>query len=1134
MKKKKLSVALLALLSATPLTAQNSYTVYPIPQEQVAGTEKVSFTNAVTIVAESGIDSYTVDRAKSVLEDHGLTATVSAEPSTTGSNVYLGINGSTGTADKKADDAELQRTVFTKENKYDHHALALFNDGGHAAVVIIGENTDATFYGLATLEQILDNGISGLASVKIYDYADQKSRGLVEGYYGYPYSVDVKKDLMRFMMRYKMNTYLYGAKSDPYHSNYWKNPYPTSITAEQKKNGWLSQDMIKDITATSHQTKVNFIWAIHPGTDFINSSTVVNDIMTKYNNMYKLGVRQFAVFVDDVGVPTSDADLKTNADHLSQLQQALEAKYNKNYTEASDTVRPLHFVPQVYCSNFASADVRKKFFGALSATPSYVTIYTTGNGVWSVPNSSDLLTVKNDLGRNVQWWWNYPCNDNADGQIYTMDMYSNFYDLPSVNSNATLPTQLNNGLGIVSNPMQEGEVSKTALFSVADYAWNNAKFNNQTSWEASYKAVLPGNTAAQEAYRYLALYLRYNDPDALNTLISQFKQNGSSSELISLMKEISAKCDVLIALKDSQVDGEKLLYTDLAPWLLKLKAMAEITEGLLGTAASHESGNTEVWEKYINEIQRVAALSTAEEFKAYALEGMGNSISTSVRPSQPCQRYLLGFIDYLKSNSMDGFFPEKVSMKAPASFSNVEGLKGTVSNTTNITITQTKPFVLNHGEYIGTKLVQPQLVKSITVADTLLANHSVVMSADGKTWTRITQHITYPTSYVRYVGVVNDKETPVTLKLVVSSIKITLPDKTTVRETTIPSGDIYNNMTKDKMTDKDYSTFVCLKRNQQSGDAYTLKLNKQQPIKNVRIGMGTTNQDYMKVGKVQISTDGEKWTNLNVKGTTTSDFTMDLKQVVPISDEVSICDFDGKDQEALYVRLYLSTPNTSKWLRLYEIEVNGTSAYVEPRCTDEYGTQLTQTDDADASTSTEGMGGQQMTYRFQELSLLKSVTLYNDPETTKTAKIEVTQDGSSWTSVGTFSSSIQDVDLSTMSDAIALRVTWTGNTTPAIYEIVENADENHSPVVTEIESVNGGNSSAADKATLTFKDGHLTANSAQGINHIDVYDTAGRLVFSLKSDKVQTVNVPVSHVNGSTLIVRLTLSDGTNQSFKVR
>lgn len=113
----------------------------------------------------------------------------------------------------------------------------------------------------------------------IDDYADQRQRGIVEGYYGYPYSVAVKKDLMRYMMRLKMNTYLYGAKSDPYHSSNWKEAYPASITEEQERGGWLSQDMVRKLAEESQQTKVNFIWAIHPGNNFVGSGTVVSDIM---------------------------------------------------------------------------------------------------------------------------------------------------------------------------------------------------------------------------------------------------------------------------------------------------------------------------------------------------------------------------------------------------------------------------------------------------------------------------------------------------------------------------------------------------------------------------------------------------------------------------------------------------------------------------------------------------------------------------------------------------------------------------------------------------------------------------------------------------------------------------------------
>ena len=285
-------------MAGTPtLYADQVYTIYPIPQEQIAGVGTVSLSTTVNIVCDEYIDQYTKDRATEVLKEKGIAATFSDQAKSGQTNLYLAVSGSKGPADRKAEDMGIDRAVLSREGKFDRHIVSLSADGTDARIVILGENTDAVFYGLASLEQMLDGGTASLACVTINDYADQQSRGLVEGYYGYPYSVAVKKDLMKFMARYKLNTYLYGAKSDPYHSGYWQDPYPTSITAQQEKNGWLTQEMFKELTAQAHASKVNFIWAIHPG---LNTKTDqnVNQVFSKFQLMYDLGVRQFAVFTD--------------------------------------------------------------------------------------------------------------------------------------------------------------------------------------------------------------------------------------------------------------------------------------------------------------------------------------------------------------------------------------------------------------------------------------------------------------------------------------------------------------------------------------------------------------------------------------------------------------------------------------------------------------------------------------------------------------------------------------------------------------------------------------------------------------------------------------------------------------------
>lgn len=1136
MKKRSFIVGVMVLASSflpqAVMYADNVYSIYPVPQQQVAVDGSTKISKQVNIIAESGIDEVTRQRVLGVLEDHGLTGTFSDSPSADLANIYLGINGSGGTADIEATALGLSREVFSRQGKYDRHCVALTDKNGWAQILILGEHTDATFFGLASLEQMLDTDPNALSCVIIYDYADQQSRGIVEGYYGYPYTVSVKKDLMKFMMRHKMNTYLYGAKSDPYHSQYWTQAYPTSLTAQQEKNGWLSQDMVRDITKTSASTKVNFIWAIHPGNDFLGSSSVVSNIMGKFDKMYQLGVRQFAVFVDDVGIPNTAEKYKLNADRVTEIQHELERKYNASGAVPADTVKPLHFVPQIYCSNFSSgAAQREAFFSALATTPASVTVYTTGWGVWSVPNSSDLYEVKQYLNRNVGWWWNYPCNDNADGQIYPMDTYSNFYDMPAVNSNATLPTVLENGCGIVSNPMQQGEISKTPLFSVANYAWNTGAFNNKSSWEASFPAIVGKERA--EAYKTLAEYLRYNDPSELNSLINTYKASLTGNmpvpeKLKEKMTGILSACSVLEELKESSSESDRLLYADLSPWLLKLKQMATSVNILLDVASMSNVDEAK-WSTYIQQIKDVDGLETEEAYKAYALEGMGNGISVSVRPSQPSNRYLYPFVTYMKENALNGYFISEAQTKATR-FSNKENSKGNMLTSKGV-VSLSGTNTLEKGEYVGIALPQPMLLAAVEISDTLAANHQILYSDNGKTWTVFTDKETLLSAYVKYICVKNEREAAVSVRLNRNVLNLTLPVETEIGSTTIPEGAVWNNHNKDYMTDGNYSTFTCLNRNQQTGDSYTVRLAAMTKIEDVRICMGTTNGDYMNVGNVEVSADGKSWKKLVVKGTANqTDFRMSNPAVVKYSNEMSYCDFRGDGVEAQYVRLYLKEANTSKWLRLYEIEVNKQSYKnkFKPVCIDADGNAIEKLNDGKGYT---GLGEvkKSICYNFQQNHLLKSVEIYQNIQSSDArASVKISTDGSNWEEITTLSGDRQLIDMSAHPDAIAMLIEWTGQT-PQIYEIVEIADETKSPEVTKIEQISSDNA----ETSLTVSDGKLMLESVAGLSRVQVFTAAGRLVMQQELVGIHKTVLPTVSCSNQVLIVRVKLDNGKEASYKL-
>ena len=1002
----------------------------------------MSFSKSVTVVCEEAIDAATRRRAEQVLKEAGLDCTFAQEAPATGSVMYIGVNGSGGAADQRATALALDRTALTKTGKFDRHLLALSDRNGSAEVVIVGENSDAAFFALASLEQMIEHGTDHLPEVKLYDYADQQSRGLVEGYYGYPYSVAVKKDLMRFMMRMKMNTYMYGAKSDVYHSQKWEAPYPATLTPQQVKNGLLTQDMIRDIAKTSQDTKVNFIWAIHPGNSFVGDANVVNRIMNKYSRMYELGVRQFAVFVDDVGVPKSEADCKTNADHLTALQAAIDKKWNSASATPEARVRPLHFVPQVYTLSWVGEADRKRFYNALSKTPDKITIYITGWGVWTVPNSNDLDVVRKELQRPAAWWWNYPCNDNADGQIYPSDMYYNFFEMPAVDNNAKMPKQLEHGLGIVSNPMQEGEVAKTALFSVADYAWNNAAFDNMKSWNASFSRIL-SSPEQQQAYKTIIPYLRWNDAEDMQQAIARFK-SGKTDKMKQLVERLLPAAETMLRLKDSSVENERLLYNDLAPWLLKLHAMLRIAGQMVEVAESNEP---EVrWEEYVKQLDRMADLDVNTDYTAYALEGLGSGISVSQRQSQPSQKYFYPFMNYLRENGL-GRQPFGKGAEPVQAVSSVSGVSPRVVQQNGETYFNGVHVSVPSGDFVGLTFAEPFTPAEMRIDATLLSEWAVQWSEDGKNWNRM-RNTTWPEGKkMKYVVLINNQPETRTLTLTRSNFSVLLPQLPTLSAVDVPTDEVgeatNNQLGKRALIDGDPSTFFAGKRNQMKDDHYVVHLQKPTDVKDVRIYFGTKNGDQLQAGTVEASVDGTVWKQLHVAGSVAR--AGGMAQSKSYADQVRYVDFEGDVPGANQVRLTVSSPIGNKWLRLYDVQVNTLyqAAQYAPAVVDGRGKAHPEVTDGKGYNALTQAGGGELRYEIRTLAELKAVDIYWNPAVWKAAakpELEWTADGKTWQSLGQLSAALTRVAAAQMPEATALRLRWAGQQVPAVYQMVSVTD----------------------------------------------------------------------------------------------
>ncbi|GIM53775.1 beta-N-acetylglucosaminidase [Capnocytophaga cynodegmi] len=328
-------------------------------------------------------------------------------------------------------------------------------------IYVIGSDSRGTYYGLRTLEQLLSKPELPLG--EIIDYPDLPNRGVVEGFYGTPWSHEKRIRQIEFYGKHKLNTYIYGPKDDPYHSSpNWRLPYPEKEALQ-----------IKELVQKSNKNYVDFVWAIHPGKDIRWNEEDRQNLLKKFEKMYALGVRAFAVFFDDI------SGEGTNPQKQAELLNFL---HNEFVAQKKD-VNPLIMCPTEY--NKAWSNPEKRYLEILGETlhPS-IEIMWTGNTVVADIDKPTMQWINAKIKRKAYIWWNFPVSDYVRNHMLLGPVYGNTSDIK------------NDMSGFVSNPMEHPEASKIAIYGVADYTWNLEKYNSNTAWKNAIAEMMPENKEA--------------------------------------------------------------------------------------------------------------------------------------------------------------------------------------------------------------------------------------------------------------------------------------------------------------------------------------------------------------------------------------------------------------------------------------------------------------------------------------------------------------------------------------------------------------------------------------------------------------------------------------------------------------
>jgi hyaluronoglucosaminidase len=251
-------------------------------------------------------------------------------------------------------------------------------------------------------------------------------RGIIEGFYGPPWSHEQRLDLISFAGAEGFDTWVHAPKDDPYHRKLWREPYPDEELAR-----------FAALVEHAHSAGIELVYAIAPGLSIVYGSAAdFSSLVDKCEQLRSVGVTSFHLLWDD----------------LEDARGAEQAELTNRFCARFENV----VVCPVDYAGIADTDYRRAFRAGLDRG---IPVYWTGPAV--VPDaitSDELEAARESFGGNpIVLWDNYPVNDFAPERLFLGPLRGRD------------PALVDGLAGYVTNPMLQAVASKLALATIADF-----------------------------------------------------------------------------------------------------------------------------------------------------------------------------------------------------------------------------------------------------------------------------------------------------------------------------------------------------------------------------------------------------------------------------------------------------------------------------------------------------------------------------------------------------------------------------------------------------------------------------------------------------------------------------------------
>lgn len=297
--------------------------------------------------------------------------------------------------------------------------------------------------------------------------------GVIEGFYGKPWTASERVELLEWMGRWGLNTYVYAPKDDLHHRALWRERYDAAAASE-----------LSGLIEACRRHGVRFVYALSPGLDIRYSDDAeAARICDRFDQMVGLGCRDFSLLFDDIPDDLSARD----AEQCGSLAAAQCQVTNRVFawtTKRTPGTRCI-FCPTAYSGGMAArklgGDGYLETVGRDLAPG--IDIFWTGPSIVSREiTAAHVEELHRVLRRKPLIWDNLNAND-YDGRRFFSGPYA-----------GRAPELRGMVAGLLSNPNNEFPLNYVPLRSLAGFVHDSGGWNARESYLGAIQEWLPAFT----------------------------------------------------------------------------------------------------------------------------------------------------------------------------------------------------------------------------------------------------------------------------------------------------------------------------------------------------------------------------------------------------------------------------------------------------------------------------------------------------------------------------------------------------------------------------------------------------------------------------------------------------------------